>query len=121
MLVLAGVLGAAGLLYFHRPQGQFFYPRCTFHAATGWLCPGCGGLRATHELLHGRVWVAARSNALLVVGLPVLAAVWGWTRWRTGRMPLISSRWVWVMFAVALVFTVARNLPWPPFSRWLVP
>lgn len=28
-------------------------PRCFFHLATGYYCPGCGGTRALRELLKG--------------------------------------------------------------------
>lgn len=120
LLVLAGGFASA-LLFFHRPQGQFFYPRCSFYATTGWLCPGCGGLRATHELLHGNWAAAIRCNALFVVGAPVAGMAWLWLRRRTGRAPVISSRCVWWMFGAALVFTVLRNLSGTPFARWLAP
>jgi hypothetical protein len=31
------------------------YPRCLLKVATGIDCPGCGGTRALHALLHGDV------------------------------------------------------------------
>ena len=37
------------------PYESGAFPSCIFYQATGWYCPGCGGLRATHELLHGDV------------------------------------------------------------------
>lgn len=118
-VLVLGVLVATGVLYLHRPEGQFFYPRCTFHQWTGLLCPGCGGMRASHELLHGRILSAARCNLLLVVGIPGVLAVliWGWHR---GRSVAITGRVVWILFAVAAVFTVVRNLPGLP-SRVLAP
>jgi hypothetical protein len=121
-LAIVGVGVALALLYFQRPQGQFFYPRCTFYATTGLLCPGCGGLRATHELLHGRWLEAARSNALMVVGGPLAVAGWLLARGRAGgRGGGVSARGVWVVAAVTLAFTVLRNLPWEPAARWLAP
>lgn len=111
--------GAAALLFLFRPAGQFFYPRCSFHELTGWLCPGCGGLRATHELLHGQILAAARCNALLVLGVPAVATVWLAGRLR-GRPFQLLPRTLWLMFAVSLVFTVVRNLPLG-VSAWLVP
>lgn len=119
-LGLALAVGAAILLYLHRPAGQYFYPRCSLHASTGLLCPGCGGLRASHELLHGRVLEALRSNALLVLGLPTLA---GWTVWRRARsrpVLALSSAGVWWVFGGVLVYTILRNLPGAPF-HWLAP
>ncbi len=115
-VALAGVLS---LLYFHRPEGQYFFPRCSFHAATGLLCPGCGGLRATHALLHGDLGVALRSNALLVAGLPV--ALGYWFRRRRGLHPAgLTSRVIWTLFAVVVAYSVLRNLPIPA-ARWLSP
>ncbi len=115
-LALCGLLL---LLYFHRPEGQFFFPRCTFHSATGLLCPGCGGLRATHALLHGRLAEAVQSNALLVLGLPAMLAFLA--RQRLGLRPTgISPHWVWILFALVVAFGIARNLPFPA-ARWLSP
>ena len=118
LVTLAGVAVAA-VLYFHRPSGQFFFPRCTFHQLTGLLCPGCGGLRALHELLHGHLVAAARSN-VLVFAVP-LGAV-GWWTWcrRRGRHTHLTSRAVWLLFAALVLFTLVRNLPGLP-ARWLAP
>lgn len=117
MIALAG--GALLLLYLYRPQGQFFFPRCSFHTLTGLLCPGCGGLRAAHALLHGEILEALRSNALAV--LSPIAAVIAWFHLRR-RSPgfNITTREVWIIFAVLMLFTILRNLPWAPF-HWLGP
>lgn len=117
---MTGILGLAlALLYFHRPQGQFFFPRCTFHEATGLLCPGCGSLRAVHALLHGRILEALQCNLLLVLGTPLALGLWIGARWRGVPVPL-GSKLVWVLFGIAALFTLARNLPGMPF-RWLGP
>ncbi len=113
--VVLGAVAALLTLYLQRPEGQFFYPRCTFHTVTGLLCPGCGGLRATHELLHGRLLDALRSNALLVIGLP---AALGWWWWSARTRSASSSRVVWILFAVTMAFMLARNHPAFP---WLAP
>src|SRR5688500_20303324 len=57
--------GAAGSLF----------PSCLFHDLTGWYCPGCGITRALHALVHFEVARAFAMNALLVVSLPLLAAM----------------------------------------------
>src|SRR5262245_53996639 len=67
------VLAAFTVLFFFEPGRYSFYPRCLFPQATGLLCPGCGSLRATHQLLHGHVAEAFRLNALLVLAVPVTA------------------------------------------------
>lgn len=96
--------GAAGSLF----------PSCLFHDLTGWYCPGCGITRALHALVHFDVARAFAMNALLVVSLPLLAAMA--LQGFTGRaaLPAIVSRVVlngraWITALV--VFGIARNLP----------
>lgn len=118
------VAGALWLLFHERPAGQVFYPRCGFHTATGLLCPGCGGTRAAHALLHGRVPEALRCNAAAVLGVPVLlgAMVWrGRSRRRRG-LPAdgLPVAWVWWIAAALGIFGILRNLPGEPW-RWLGP
>lgn len=114
--VLAGVgsaaLGAAALAYVglvdpHRPGAVF--PFCPFKLITGWNCPACGGLRMTHDLLHGDLSAAAVDNAFVLVGLPLLAL---WSLWRIGRgRPAFSTRVLVVIGIAAAVWAVVRNLP----------
>jgi hypothetical protein len=122
VLAVGGLLvAAAGLVLFcFDPRQYHFYPLCFFHKTTGLLCPGCGALRATHQLLHGHLATAFHFNPVLVVSLPLL----GWIGARSAvqkarRHPLslgISARWLWLMLAVVLVISVLRNLPGAPFA-----
>lgn len=94
------------------------YPLCPTQAVLGIDCPGCGGLRATHDLAHGRVAEAFGHNALLVIAAPIVVLVLlrgVWLAWR-GRTPgrLSARTFRWVLIAVTLVlvgFSVFRNLP----------
>jgi hypothetical protein len=114
LVTLALVVGAAALYRFD-PARYGFYPRCQLHAMTGLACPGCGGLRALHALLHGEIVAALRLNPLFVAGLPVtlaLAGVW-WTRKRrnpAAPVPL-PARWFWVVVGIVVLFGIVRNLP----------
>lgn len=108
-------LGALALLWHFEPRGQFFFPRCTFLQVTGLQCPGCGGLRATHALLHGDVASAWRLNALWVAALPLgawSAAALALERWTGRRIPHpLGWRRAWIPVVVAiLAFGVLRNL-----------
>jgi hypothetical protein len=84
---------------------------CPVLALTGTHCPGCGSLRALHDLAGGDLAAALSSNALLVtLGLPLLlvAAV----LWVRGREQLTYPLWSYgSAMAVVLCFTVVRNLP----------
>jgi hypothetical protein len=98
-------------------------PPCPFHALTGLYCPGCGSTRALHALLHADFAQAMAMNPLLVLALPVLAAMAlnaaGWMPrgseplWRLLAKP---KPWLWLLVGYA----VLRNLPWMPFA-WLAP
>ena len=122
------------ILFLFDPARHAFYPRCQFHAMTGLYCPGCGSLRAAHQLLHGHIGAALRFNALLVMAVPVGAGIFVsrifriWVgknsdaRQLTGvaadgdvRAPVIPI-WLWAGFGSLIVFGVLRNLPFDCFS-----
>ena len=115
--LLAGAgAGGAAVLFTFDPSRNGFYPLCLFHRVTGWNCPGCGGLRATHQLLHGHLGEAFRLNALVVLAVPALlalAARWLWVRGRGRRIPPkpLATFWIWALLALMLGFGLARNLP----------
>jgi hypothetical protein len=114
--------GAAAILFSFDPSRYGFYPVCYFHAATGLNCPGCGSLRALHQLLHGHLVEAARYNLLLLLCLPCLG--WRTIRFATARRcgppatAVIRPLWLWTFLGVAAIFTVLRNVPG---FVWLAP
>lgn len=116
------VLGAGAVVFFFNPSTHGFYPQCAFHSLTGLNCPGCGATRAFYALLHGNFPLALKDNALFVLALPALA-VWG-TRliWRKMKnqpaQSTLSPKTLWGFFAVAMIFSVVRNLPG---FEWLSP
>src|SRR3954447_20165 len=70
LLLIPAVFIGLAVLYWFNPAQFGFYPRCALYETTGLLCPGCGSLRAIHQLLHGHLAAAFQLNALLVLGLP---------------------------------------------------
>ncbi|WP_405013820.1 DUF2752 domain-containing protein [Kitasatospora sp. NBC_01539] len=98
------------------PNAPGHYPVCPVLQATGWWCPGCGGLRCVHALTHGDLNAAGHDN-LLVMVLAVAAAVlwlrWAWAALTGGAPPrfTITLRQTVVAAVVLAVFTVLRNLP----------
>src|SRR5512138_2851634 len=70
-IIACFVIAGGAILFFFNPAHSSFYPFCLFYKTTGLLCPGCGGLRATHQLLHGHVPEALHLNALFVLGIPL--------------------------------------------------
>lgn len=108
--VVTGVLlvGSAAWLFLCDPAFTRVFPPCPFHWLTGLNCPGCGSLRAMHSLLHGRVGEAFGLNPLLVLSIPLLAALllrgsWAYKVW----VP-------WMAFALLVAYGALRNIPvWP--------
>jgi hypothetical protein len=118
LLLGAAALAAAGAaaLCFFDPATCPFYPRCPLHELTGWSCPGCGTLRAAHQLLRGHFAAAWQLNPLAVSLAP--AALWlGLREWvwqfYGKRWPGLVTRPLlgWAAAALALIFGIARNLP----------
>lgn len=118
----AGVVAAGALLTLRSPYDSGSYGFCPFLALTGYYCPGCGGLRAIHDLLHLDVAAAWDMNPLVVVAAPLVVIAWVfwvWRAWR-GRAPSVPSTGVVVAMTVVLaVFTVLRNVP--ALAGWLAP
>ena len=107
--LLGGALGYVALVDPHSVNSA--YPLCPFKWLTGWNCPFCGGLRMTHDLLHGDLMDAINDNIFLLVGIPMLAG-WVLLRCARGKAPLPVSALVAVVVA-AFAWTVLRN--WPGF------
>jgi hypothetical protein len=114
---LFGVLGtgavmAGGLAYvgFGNPHSpDFAFPPCPFKLLTGWNCPACGGLRMTHDILHGDLAAAFVDNAFALIGLPMLLA-WVLVRRRQGK-PTSTKTTMIVIIVAVVTWTVVRNLP----------
>lgn len=109
-LALVVISAGAWVVYTYPPAEHSFYPRCVFKTATGLDCPGCGGTRAAHALLHGRVAEAFRFNPILFLGGAIaLVAAPSLAR---GQQPRFLSRpWFgWGMLIVLVGWWIARNL-----------
>nr|WP_156763579.1 DUF2752 domain-containing protein [Mycobacterium scrofulaceum] len=106
-VVLGGALGYVALVDPHNANS--LYPQCPFKWLTGWNCPACGGLRMTHDLLHGHLAAAVNDNVFLLVGIPMLAG-WLLVGRSRGRPALSTAAWLIMVLAV-IGWTVLRNLP----------
>lgn len=114
--LVIGALAYVGVADPHRPGSVF--PPCPFRLLTGWNCPACGGLRMTHDLLHGDVAAAVVDNVFLLVALPLLAI---WALWRIKRGErVLSMPTVAVIAVAAIAWTVVRNLPGFPLVPTLI-
>lgn len=124
IFLFAGIvsgLALAVVMFFFNPAEYGFFPRCFFRMVTGWDCPGCGGLRATHQLLHGQVRAAFALNPLLVVAFPfvVYFTARPWVERFAGLklpQPFNSTVWIWIAAVVVVGFGLLRNFPW---RQWI--
>ena len=104
---LTGALAYIGLRDPH--TSGFGFPACPFRLLTGWNCPGCGGIRMTHDVLNGDLAAAVTDNVFMLVALPLLA-LWLVLRWRSGRK-LMPTAAVVVVVLATVAWTIVRNLP----------
>jgi hypothetical protein len=115
LISLAGLAGACLVVFLFDPAQYHFYPLCMFHQVTGWQCPGCGGLRAAYQLLHGHIAAAWRFNPLVVALTP-------WAAWMllresvretTGKIlpgRLTQPAFLWVLLPTFVLFGILRNV-----------
>ncbi len=123
-LVLA-VLTGLGILLVRDPAHASIFPHCPFHELTGLHCPGCGTLRALHQLLHGNLSAALGLNPLTVLCLPAIgyALLREVVRGISGHhLPgvVVRAAWIWALLVAIVLFWILRNVPYYPFS-WLAP
>lgn len=112
-------LGLGAMLYFLNPATTDLLPSCAFHEMTGLYCPGCGSTRALHYLLHGELREALRYNALFVLVLPLLGAIFlvcAIRRRPSTTTPRWQWRWLALLVAIIVSFGVVRNIRRLPFS-----
>ena len=109
------------LLLVRNPEDSGLFPPCPFRALTGYHCPGCGTLRALHQLLNGNLLAAIDYNPLMVFFLPFVVYAffaatvrgsWGF------NLPtvFVPAGLIWTLLVAVMAFAVLRNLPVSPFS-----
>ena len=119
MAALLFAATTAGLLLRFPPEQYRFYPQCPIYLWLHLECPGCGATRALAALLHGRFRDALRLNALFVAGVLPAANLYAAAtlirllrsdpfRWPT--LPGPQRRWIYASLALALIFSILRNL-----------
>jgi hypothetical protein len=123
--IAACFLGGASFVWAMNPTevSADAVPSCVVKLTTGLDCPGCGGTRAFWYLMHGNLPEAARHHLMAVFAAPFL--VWLYVAWAVRRVwgrvlpvPRLSAKTVSIFLAAWIVFTVARNLPFAPFT-WI--
>ncbi len=77
-------------------------------------CPGCGGQRAFHQLLHGNFIDAAKLNVFIYFFAPLLFYIFAIFALKPFKIILpdinISLKGIIFILAMLLVFTFIRNI-----------
>ena len=124
-LVTLTILAAAIVLFRYNPATSSLYPSSPFRTLTGLYCPGCGTLRALHQLLHGHFITAFGLNPLMMISLPFMIcsyinygfeAIKGKPLWQIS----IPPQWIWFILQAIITYWIVRNIPFHPFT-WLAP
>ncbi|WP_025143427.1 DUF2752 domain-containing protein [Pedobacter jeongneungensis] len=116
------LLSLVVIYYKFNPEVYNFFPECPFHKYLHLDCPGCGSQRAIHALLHLNVQKAMGYNLLLVLSLPLLAvqlfskAYAYFTNQNTVLGFWYNPNTPKIIFVIVMLFWIARNLPYTPFS-----
>jgi hypothetical protein len=123
--MLAAFAVAIVMLRVFDPATSGIFPPCPVRYLTGWYCPGCGSLRAIHQLLHGNLRAAWAMNPLTFILLPFLT--YGLASFALFEIrgeglpqPFLRGAWIRALCAAIILFGIARNLPLYPFDL-LVP
>ena len=121
-LASVGALAATAVVAVVDPNQPGHYPTCPFLALTGYYCPGCGSLRAIHDLAHGNLAGALGRNpftVMVLVGLAVGWVVWARRLWRgLPRTWAAPPALLYGLLTLVLAFWALRNVPgW----TWLSP
>ena len=108
--------------FFWNPSEITTLTLCPFKNLTGFHCPGCGGQRAFHQILHGNFIQAFHSNFLIYLFLPfvllkIFDELFGTT---ISKFFLLNNKGIWIFLGFLIIFTILRNLPLHPFNQ-LIP
>lgn len=124
VLTILGIVIVIAIIVFLTkvdPDRPSIFPKCIFHQTTGYHCPGCGTLRAIHQLLQGNIIGAWGYNKAAVLLLPIClyagfaAAVYSLFNI---RLPLFKPKpWmILALFYAIVLYWILRNVPYYPFT-----
>jgi hypothetical protein len=103
------------ILYFWDPEVQHYYPPCLFQTVTGLLCPGCGGMRGTHNLLHLHFLEAYHFNPLVFLSTPLIIYAFIYYiallvfKKQLPKVP-VNGMTITVVSVAVLIFWILRNM-----------
>ena len=124
IIILALVL----IMYYNYEESNSAWSvQCSLYHVTGLYCPGCGGQRAFHYLLHGEMNKSLRYNALFIMSIPfflylyyIMVRVYLKKGKYNAKGFLFSKNFAIVFLLILVVYFILRNIPFSPFT-YLIP
>lgn len=117
VLMAAILLLLCGVYFFVDPAESHLAPKCMVKTLTGYDCPSCGGQRALHALVHGRLWEAFILNPFLTLAVPYALLI-AYSLLSRSRFAVRVGRVVrhpvaiWSYVALYFLWWVVRNTAW---------
>lgn len=115
--IFSFVLFILGIRYFYLnnpSNGTSPYVICMSKRLTNIDCPGCGGQRAFHQLLHGNFLEAAKLNMFIYFFAPLLTYIFLIFALKPFNINLpdidISTKGLIVILFIIIIFTILRNI-----------
>lgn len=110
--VIVSIVTITAIYFFINPAEKNLGVQCLFFKATGLFCPGCGGQRAFHALLHGNFEQAFDFNPLIFIILPLIGIKFYEEIFEKQIVPafIFSRRFLIVFIIFIVIFTFYRNI-----------
>ena len=114
VLILVGLCFLTAVYALCDPEKSIWMPKCMFHFATGYDCPGCGSQRAIHSMLTGDFAGAFRANAFLFLIVPFFLLL-AYAEFNPKRHPrlykfIISPPTIYTLLTLIIAWAVFRNI-----------
>ncbi len=122
ILLAVLAMSITAFYFFWNPAENSFLPSCPFKSLMGFYCPGCGGQRAFHAILHGDFAGAFHDNFLIFIIIPITLykIILEMNGSASKDVFILRGKGIWIFLSLLVLFTIVRNVPLYPLNQ-LIP